>query len=94
MYSIRSYAVVSAPKQIPGIVCSFIKLYVKFNKCGSDFPERNDRGFLFYCSVEYTDHGGLFCMLLGLEKFLGVRLKHTLQYLFLLLFLLAQVYFT
>ena len=94
MYSIRSYAVVSAPKQIPGIVCSFIKLYVKFNKCGSDFPERNDRGFLFYCSVEYTDHGGLFCMLLGLEKFLGVRLKHTLQYLFLLLFMLAQVYFT
>ena len=36
----------------------------------------------------------MFCMLLGLEKFLGVRLKHTLQYLFLLLFLLAQVYFT
>ncbi len=33
-------------------------------------------------------------MLLGLEKFLGVRLKHTLQYLFLLLFMLAQVYFT
>ena len=36
----------------------------------------------------------MFCMLLGLEKFLGVRLKHTLQYLFLLLFMLAQVYFT
>ena len=37
---------------------------------------------------------GMFCILVGLEKFIGVRSKHALYYLYLLLFMIVQSYFT
>lgn len=37
---------------------------------------------------------GMFCIFVGLEKFIEVRSKHTLYYLYLVLFMIAQSYFT
>jgi len=37
---------------------------------------------------------GMFCILLGLEKFIGLRSRHYLSYIYLLTFVLIQSYFT